>query len=1184
MRIRRLDLLRYGHFTDLPIDLPQGEMDLHVIFGPNEAGKSTAMGAIEDLLFGIPATSPRNFVHDYGAMRVGAILESGGEALEVRRRKGNKDTLLGANDLPLPAGDGALAGFLGGADREFFGRMFALDHERLLQGGRDIVEARDDVGQMLFAAGAGVAGLRGHLTAMAEEADSLWGARRSGRRKYAQAEERLKAADAALREHTVTASKWHELKTSFETSNEACMTLEREIEEKSTELRKLARIRRVCRDVRKRVDIETTIATIGAVVILSQDAAASVETAARDDEAAATRIATLTEQIDALRQERDALSYDEGLLQREPDITQFHERRIQIRAAKADLPKRRAELAGAEAAISHLAGDLDWHGKDIDQIITNIPARSKIATVRGLLNRRGETLAAVENTTATVQEAIDIVSDLDSQIAASGEALDTATLAAAIKATREAGDFAARIANAEREFQDTEAAIQRRSKGMNPAPPDEGALVKMAVPPTGSVQVHRDACRDLDRRIQAIRERMRTARQDIALNQNAYQRMVSEDKAVSPDELASVRKHRETGWSIIKRRYLEDTDVAEDEVQNFTRDQNLSRAYEAAVLNADSVADRRFEKAENAAQLFVISRQIAEQQDSLDALTAEEEALVADETALATAWTGMWGPSHLDPLNPDAMLDFLAARHDLLELFEKREAARRQINAHREDEAAAKRQLCGQLGALGVDLAALKDQSLKVLLEQADGFHKQQEKTATSRRDLQEARRKANGDVDRKRKMLEKAESQRSKWTAQWHAALAAAGLAADAAAEAVQTQIDAIDEMRELAVRINDLRHERIGKIERDISAFEADVRELVAVSSPALSDVDPEDAVLELERLVKQAARVRDAIAEKDAALAGLQEKIDNCQASRRVAREVIEQFQRAAKAENLEALRAAIRQSDELRKLQSEHLAVTTALSKDGDGFSVSQLHDECTLADLDQIAAREQAQDRDLKDLHDRHIHARETLNAARRDFESIGGDDGAARAAADRQSALAEMNDAASQYIRLRSASVLLQWAIDRFRREKQAPLLKRAGELFSILTDGSFQTLSLEFDEEDKPHLAGIRRNSEKVRLPGLSTGAGDQLYLSLRIAAVEEYLEHAAPLPFIADDLFVNYDDGRAAAGLQVLGHLARKTQVLFFTHHQHLIEVARKAVGDSVSTVSLGPRHASGSAAQAA
>lgn len=204
-----------------------------------------------------------------------------------------------------------------------------------------------------------------------------------------------------------------------------------------------------------------------------------------------------------------------------------------------------------------------------------------------------------------------------------------------------------------------------------------------------------------------------------------------------------------------------------------------------------------------------------------------------------------------------------------------------------------------------------------------------------------------------------------------------------------------------------------------------------------------------------------------------------------------------------------------------------------------------------------------------------MQARENRNAARRDLESIGGDDRAARAAADRQSALAEMSDAAAQYIRLLSARVLLQWAIDRFRREKQAPLLKRAGELFSILTAGSFETLNLEFDDDDTPHLAGIRSNGEKVRLPGLSTGAGDQLYLSLRIAAVEEYLEHAAPLPFIADDLFVNYDDDRAAAGLQVLGHLARKTEVLFFTHHQHLIDVARKAVGKSVSTVSLSPRH---------
>ena len=66
-----------------------------MLLGENEAGKSTAMAGVEDLLFGIPANSSRNFLHEYNAMRVGALLEKGSDTLKVRRRKGNKDTLLG---------------------------------------------------------------------------------------------------------------------------------------------------------------------------------------------------------------------------------------------------------------------------------------------------------------------------------------------------------------------------------------------------------------------------------------------------------------------------------------------------------------------------------------------------------------------------------------------------------------------------------------------------------------------------------------------------------------------------------------------------------------------------------------------------------------------------------------------------------------------------------------------------------------------------------------------------------------------------------------------------------------------------------------------------------------------------------------------------------------------------------
>ena len=101
--------------------------------------------------------------------------------------------------------------------------------------------------------------------------------------------------------------------------------------------------------------------------------------------------------------------------------------------------------------------------------------------------------------------------------------------------------------------------------------------------------------------------------------------------------------------------------------------------------------------------------------------------------------------------------------------------------------------------------------------------------------------------------------------------------------------------------------------------------------------------------------------------------------------------------------------------------------------------------------------------------------------------------------------------------------------------------------------------------------LTGVRLAGEVVAVPGLSTGTEDQLFLALRIAAVEDYLGSAVALPFVADDLFINFDPERAAAGFEVLGQLAERTQVLFYTHHPHLVDVARETLGTDIDVVSL-------------
>lgn len=1172
MRIQRLDLLRYGCFTDVSLELPAHTPDIHIVFGPNEAGKSTSLAALEDFLFGIPHNSPLNFLHDYGSMRIGAVLQSNGETLDIRRRKGNKDTLLTPGEIPIPAGDAAMARFLAGADRNFFARMFSLDHARLCQGGREILEAKDEVGQMLFSAGTGIAGLRDRLKELESEADALWASKRARHRAYYQAEDRLKAAETALREHTVTAKKWLDLRKDFGSADEAYKVLEQEIADKSADQKKLSRIRRVYRNLRRSAEIETKISALGQVTPLAEDARQKLEAAELEDAKAATRIETLNEQLETARKERLALIYDVALLQRTDDIKLLHERRIQVHIGKADLPKRRAELSSAEGDLRRLAGELEWEAADIDQLVARIPPSAKVAEVRTLMTKRGKLFSEKEGTQAALVESEEMLAGIEQELKQMDALVDVSTLAAVIKATSESSDIASRISSAEGERQTAQAAILRSLQLLKPEVLEETALTSMSVPSLKTVQTHRDDRRNLDERVKVCRQKIGTAKRELVLHKKAEDRVARDENAVPLEEIARVRKHRDAGWSLIRRQFVEGASISEEDVQGFTKAEgDLPAAYEAAVQGADETADRRFDKAEAAARLAVISRQIAEQEDLLESLREEEILFAAEAEVLNSAWQEMWTDMPFLPLSPDAMLEWMGTRTEVLDYIKRRTTAERQLTALRQEESAAKDSLLKQLEALGESPGVWEAQPIRVILRAAEDVQSRHEKKAEERNRLEKELRKASADEERKRKAVKTTESAWSAWQGQWSKALSAAGLSTAKEPEAVQVQIGAIDQMRLVEVKINDLRHERIAKIERDVAAFDHDVAGIAGAVATDLAKAESEDAALELERRLAEAKRIRDLQTGKDEAIASLKEKIEEHDVSRTDARAIIRHFQEAAEVDNINELRAAIEKSDSLRDLETELSQVTKTLADEGDGLSAAELQRECDAVDLDQIAAHEEALDLELKKLRERLMEAWDQLTVARQAFEEIGGDGAAASAAADRQAAHAEIKEIAGQYVRVRSAATLLQWAIDRYRREKQGPLLKRAGQLFATLTSGSFSSLQLEFDEQDHAHLAGLRSDGSKTDVGGMTSGTVDQLYLALRVASVEDFLERASPLPFVADDLFINFDDERAAAGLAILGQLALKTQVLFFTHHQHLVEIARTTLGRSVSVISL-------------
>src|SRR3546814_1721033 len=132
-------------------------------------------------------------------------------------------------------------------------------------------------------------------------------------------------------------------------------------------------------------------------------------------------------------------------------------------------------------------------------------------------------------------------------------------------------------------------------------------------------------------------------------------------------------------------------------------------------------------------------------------------------------------------------------------------------------------------------------------------------------------------------------------------------------------------------------------------------------------------------------------------------------------------------------------------------------------------------------------------------------------------------------------------------------------------------MLGRASAIFAQLPLNSFERLRVDFDKNPMV-LEGPRPDGLLVGMAGMSDGTRDQLYLALRLAALELHLRQAPALPFIADDLFINYDDARSEAGLRALADLSEHTQVIFLSHHPHLVELARRVFGESLNVVALG------------
>lgn len=1160
MRIARLDLLRYGRFTDRSLPFPAGAVDLHVICGPNEAGKSTAMSAIEDFFFGFERTSSYAFVHEQSSLRVGAIVDGGGAALELRRKKGNKDTLLGPDDKPL-SGD-PLRAILGGVDREIFARTWSLDHVRLREGGRQILDAKDDVGRMLFEAGVGLVGLRDHLRRLDAEAEAIYAPRASSQRSFYVAQTRMKDAEKRLRDATVTTHDWLKARAALDALVAERKKLLVSLGKKKAERVRLERIRRVLPVLAELNRIESELQLLGDPATLPVDAAAVLQDAEQEQIVAERHLRQFDTQDQDAAQELERLVVDEGILSMESEIGALNDQRATVAKARSDGARRRTELSEKEQRLATLLAEIDRTPLSLGEIEALLPARPKVGKLRELLEARSGLDAAFAAADEEKKRSVDDLAELRRQEEDQPAVTDAAPLAGAAQAVRNRAELAGELRGAVRDAEKVDARIATAMAELRPFQGDAESLRALSIPNDARIEATRLRLAKIADRSRAIDAEWGKARDDLTEKRCSKRALLRTGTAVALEEVTSARQVRDRTWILVRRRHVDGLPVEDGEVREAIGPANLPDAFETTMKLADEVADRRFIGAQDSARVVDLDLRIEDEQQRCNKLAEERRGLDEAREKVLQEWTALWSKCGLSPEAPEGMAEWTKKRASALALVDERAEKGQQLAWLREEEASLRAQLLTALSSVGTSVERLGSASLVQVLAEADERLKVFAAEAAERKSLAKEMQKAMTRLAIADRNLGVTTQALADWDSTWRQAVEKAGRPPGETLADTRGALSVFDEIREVAGKARDLT-DRIRRIADDAAAFDEAARRLAALlgarSENLSSDAVVEALVDELKTHRERKVR-RDALSTERAKRLGERSKIDE---QRVQADSQIGQLLRAANCRSVDELRLAIERARLHKEYRERREQELRRLAEAGNGAEREVLEEECEGADRDRMPAELEQLESEI-DAESERLRAMDLdVAKAKDDLDKIAGGDVADAAATARQLALSEMQDEAQRYVKLRAASRLLRWAIDRYRETKQAPLLERAATLFRGVTRDAFTSLCIDLDDHDKPVLLGVRGDGSQVPVEGMSDGSVDQLYLALRLAAIDEHLAAATPLPLVADDLFINFDDARAAAGFRVLADLARRTQVLFFTHHEHLVRVASEAVG---------------------
>jgi uncharacterized protein YhaN len=389
--------------------------------------------------------------------------------------------------------------------------------------------------------------------------------------------------------------------------------------------------------------------------------------------------------------------------------------------------------------------------------------------------------------------------------------------------------------------------------------------------------------------------------------------------------------------------------------------------------------------------------------------------------------------------------------------------------------------------------------------------------------------------------------------------------LPADSGPEAVKARLDELDGLAEQAAALAEarLRQAQHQAVVDDFAAQAAGLATLLGEPAPVLADDFADRLRSRLAMAREQDQQRRSLVRERERA----EDIKRRAEAEQQTQSAVLGHLCAAAGVGTVGQLPE---REDSAARKRSAHARLATQRQQLGRAStrSLDELRERLAGQDAVAMDAERERCRQEITRLEQQQASAREAEEQARRALEVIDASDRAAAAREAMESAAARYRSALRPWARLKLAHALLQEALNRFRERAQAPMVAAASTYFSLISGGRYPRLVAD-ELDDKPVLRAEREDGARIGVEAMSDGTADQLYLALRLAALELRRASHPQMPLVLDDVLITSDDERVANILRALARFAEGGQVMLFTHHRHLIDLVRSTLDEQAFAI---------------